>query len=558
MSRVIFNGNAGEAWTNDGPRVRYQLLVDWHNSCGLCCQYDHAIGPIWPTPFHRGCRCKQRPIWPGDSALPFVDFRQKIAELDHVQQSRVIGRANWNLIESGTLKWDDVVTSNRVRTLREVVSREKLTVDAMVAAGVQRGQAERAFEAVHTPAHQLVEEARRAALKHLADLGVGKAEVREHFGTAMAGRVTIAAGPSFGPERGRPVPRGPKPPLKPLTPAAVAAVLNVRLKPETPKAPARVLGESTRAEYEDLRAKVASLPDFGPERRQHVLEWVRERTGPDTASHREHGMTDAENLHHLRVDDIVYHFPPLPEPASAGRLKMIADLGEQIDRLVKAGNSQRKRLSNQIMRIAEKAERTPEDQAKLRTLTDKLAKLNENPDLTLARNERTRLINLNVDHPFVKTLAQLAEKPEWPAAIQGVTKEVYFSKQANNKDDYWKVQHKDPDFVSAATGGDSNVVVYHGRGMSTGTFVHETGHNFATVKSRQRGDYFTGTDPGPDFHKAMATGEKPVSNYASKNPAEDFAESMRLYVERPKEMESIAPMRYNVIKKLMEDPDYGG
>ena len=230
MSRVTFNGKPGTTWTNDGPKVQYQLLVDWHNSCGLCAQYDHAVGPIWPTPFHRGCRCRQKPIWPGESAAPFVDFRAKIAELDRTQQSRVVGRANLDLIESGVLQWDDVVTSNRVRTLREVVSREKLSIDAMVKAGVQRGQAERTFEAVHTPAHQLAEDARRAALKHLADLGVGKAEVREHFGEAMASRVTIAAGPSQRPpgwNGGLFV--GPKPP--PLTPAAVAAALGVTLKP---------------------------------------------------------------------------------------------------------------------------------------------------------------------------------------------------------------------------------------------------------------------------------------------------------------------------------------
>ena len=253
MSRVTFNGKPGTTWTNDGPKVQYQLLVDWHNSCGLCAQYDHAVGPIWPTPFHRGCRCKQKPIWPGESAVPFVDFRAKIAELDRTQQSRVVGRANLDLIESGVLQWDDVVTSNRVRTLREVVSREKLSIDAMVKAGVQRGQAERTFEAVHTPAHQLAEDARRAALKHLADLGVGKAEVREHFGEAMASRVTIAAGPSQRPpgwNGGLFV--GPKPP--PLTPAAVAAALGVKLKPQA-------AGPTGKPVSDALEVKTAKLAE---------------------------------------------------------------------------------------------------------------------------------------------------------------------------------------------------------------------------------------------------------------------------------------------------------
>lgn len=55
MARIVFNGAPGDVWTNDTGTVQYQLIVDWINSCGLCCQNDHAIGPSWPIPFHRGC-----------------------------------------------------------------------------------------------------------------------------------------------------------------------------------------------------------------------------------------------------------------------------------------------------------------------------------------------------------------------------------------------------------------------------------------------------------------------------------------------------------------------
>ena len=78
MARVEFNGEPGTVWTNQTEKVQYQLIVNWHNSCGLCIQYDHAIGPLWPTPFHHGCRSRQRIIFPGKSAEPFVDFRAKI------------------------------------------------------------------------------------------------------------------------------------------------------------------------------------------------------------------------------------------------------------------------------------------------------------------------------------------------------------------------------------------------------------------------------------------------------------------------------------------------
>ena len=200
MAQITFNGDPGSTWTNAGEKVQYQLIVDWHNSCGLCAQYDHAIGPWWPIPFHRGCRCKQKAIWPGKTSSPFVDFREKIRELDRPQQSRVIGAANLKLVEEGVVKWGDVVTNGRVRTLEEVVARGKLSVKQMTDAGVQRKTAERAFQSVNTPEHQLVEAQRRAAVKHLESLGVGREEILKRVAEGLVERIGISAGPS-GPSR---------------------------------------------------------------------------------------------------------------------------------------------------------------------------------------------------------------------------------------------------------------------------------------------------------------------------------------------------------------------
>jgi hypothetical protein len=196
VAKVTFNGEPGATWRNDGAKAQYQLFVDWHNSCGLCAQYDRAIGPWWPIPFHRNCRCVQKPVWPGETSEPFVDFREKIRELDPRQQSRVIGAANLKLVEAGAVKWSDVVTPNRVRTLREVVSREKLSVEAMVKAGVMRRYAGEAHAAVHTAAHEHAEAQRKEAVEGLKRLGVGSEAIRRAFGERMAERAGIAAGPS--------------------------------------------------------------------------------------------------------------------------------------------------------------------------------------------------------------------------------------------------------------------------------------------------------------------------------------------------------------------------
>ena len=198
MARVEFNGEPGTVWTNQTEKVQYQLIVNWHNSCGLCIQYDHAIGPLWPTPFHHGCRCRQRIIFPGKSAEPFVDFRAKIDQLDKTQRARVIGVASLRLVESGTVQWADVVGKNRIRTLQEVVAREKLSVEQMVKAGVQRKTAEKAHASVNTPEHEIRRQKRAEAIRQLQNLGVGKEQIKQAFGKEVAKRVTIDAGPSGG------------------------------------------------------------------------------------------------------------------------------------------------------------------------------------------------------------------------------------------------------------------------------------------------------------------------------------------------------------------------
>jgi hypothetical protein len=210
MARVIFNGEPGAVFTNGTEKVLYQLIVNWENSCGLCCQNDRAIGPWWPIPYHRGCRCRIVAIYPGHAAEPYVDFRQKVADLPRGQQTRVVGRANLTLIEAGKVQWSDVVTSNRVRTLEEVASRKKLSVREMTDAGVKPSVAMRAHAAVNTPEHVQADAQRKAIVARLNELGVGKEEIKARFGKAIADRVGIDAGPS-GPDL-LPVPRiGPKP-----------------------------------------------------------------------------------------------------------------------------------------------------------------------------------------------------------------------------------------------------------------------------------------------------------------------------------------------------------
>lgn len=196
MARVIIAGEPGETYTNTTGKVAYQFLCDWKNTCGQCAQYDHQVGPTWPIPLHRGCRCKQIAIWPGDTSRPFADFRDKIASLPEDQKAKVVGVANLKLIESGVVEWEDVVTGQRVRDLREVVATRQLLVEAMTAAGVAKRTAEQAYQAVHTPAHQLAAQKRAELVGKILGKGTQKDALRAALAEKLAGRVGIAAGPS--------------------------------------------------------------------------------------------------------------------------------------------------------------------------------------------------------------------------------------------------------------------------------------------------------------------------------------------------------------------------
>ena len=196
MGFILFNGTPGDVWENATGRVAYQLIVAWNNTCGVCAQYDHAISNSWPTPFHYGCRCHQRAIYPGKESEPFVSFRKEIDALPHEERVHIVGASNYELLKKGVIEWGDVVTPGRIRTLREVVSIKGLTVKQLTDAGVAPRYAKEAFTSVNTLAHSFADEARRRMIEAMKEKGVAVADTRKLIAEHLAARVTIGGGPS--------------------------------------------------------------------------------------------------------------------------------------------------------------------------------------------------------------------------------------------------------------------------------------------------------------------------------------------------------------------------
>ncbi|WP_165251167.1 hypothetical protein [Paludisphaera soli] len=217
-STILF-GRPGEVWFNDTGRVRFQFRCNWLKTCGACAQYDSAVGPIWPIPIHRNCRCWQVAIAPGTAAEPFTDFLQIARELPPVQLKALVGASNWTLIDRGLVAWTDVVTNSRVRRFREVVARARFNREVLVKAGIRGSAIEQAMASVDAPASRIAAAHRRSLVRAIEEAGVPRGLAVSSASARLAERIVI------GPRPGAPAAAPAPDPVTPGDLPAVAAVI---------------------------------------------------------------------------------------------------------------------------------------------------------------------------------------------------------------------------------------------------------------------------------------------------------------------------------------------
>jgi len=97
------------------------------------------------------------------------------------------------------------------------------------------------------------------------------------------------------------------------------------------------------------------------------------------------------------------------------------------------------------------------------------------------------------------------------------------------------------------------VTIFGDRQVDSGVIAHEAAHYFAV---NTWGDSQPPEDS--DYSRAINSGEPAVSAYSARNRGEDFAEAVRMFVVDPGKLKEVAPRRYQVIKRLMEDQKYSG
>ena len=181
-------GRPGEVWINNTDRILYQYVPTFDLSCGGCLQYASKIS-LWWSKMHRGCNCRSHPIHPGQTSLPFIDFREKLDSLDSEQQHASTGKCSWILLKAGIVAWEDVVTSCRVREFHEVMDRQKLSIEVMLRAGVPAEDASKAWQLVYTPERLASDAQMREAIKGLRELGLSAADIKNTLARRLASRV---------------------------------------------------------------------------------------------------------------------------------------------------------------------------------------------------------------------------------------------------------------------------------------------------------------------------------------------------------------------------------
>jgi hypothetical protein len=180
-------GPEGTLWINNTGRAHYQFVCTLTDTCGACLQYANQIqiGP-WPLPLHRECRCKQKRIEPGQHApYRFVDFRKILNEMSPDAQAKTLAPGVYALLKSGMIEWKHAVTRYSLVGLSGIVAWKQLTVDQMVALGVDSDITVAAYEAVHTPEQDAIRRARAESLQALDVAGIPREAVAEEVARAL-------------------------------------------------------------------------------------------------------------------------------------------------------------------------------------------------------------------------------------------------------------------------------------------------------------------------------------------------------------------------------------
>lgn len=179
--------------TNTTAKRQYQRVCSWVNTCAACGQYHgmvHGFDAAVPRiPIHINCECKDLIIEPGETSVGYPGLEDIAPELAPVQQQRLMGKANYELWQSGTVDFKDIVQRRTILPFQTVVA--KVQTPASLLKGSPESAHARLADWFTKNAGLSKQAAGRAATARMNRVDMAKAIHREFLGIADEFSVTL-------------------------------------------------------------------------------------------------------------------------------------------------------------------------------------------------------------------------------------------------------------------------------------------------------------------------------------------------------------------------------
>ncbi len=165
-------------------------------------------------------------------------------------------------------------------------------------------------------------------------------------------------------------------------------------------------------------------------------------------------------------------------------------------------------------------------------------------------------VGVSKDDIFFHAAKASAIAHDLPPFIRKKIKRISFYSELNPLDEYWKIKHKNPHHVSAATNGKAISFWKYTTKLSESDFrsylSHESAHVLDGLKNKLSGSKEWSEAVKSDVLLNRGYFNGFPTKYAQTNLSEDFAESIRCYLEDKELMRQNYPYRAEYIRHLFK------
>jgi hypothetical protein len=112
--------------------------------------------------------------------------------MSYADQRAAIGNSNYALLKAKVVSWGEIVTKYRVRTLREVIALNKVSLKTAIKAGVPK-RAYVAWADANSPAAEVVRAERKRLIESIKGAGVSQEALVDTLSRGLTSRVRLVA-----------------------------------------------------------------------------------------------------------------------------------------------------------------------------------------------------------------------------------------------------------------------------------------------------------------------------------------------------------------------------